>query len=160
VNTRQARIPGKLDLKKRKEEKMTEETGSEASGSRQQPQQPPQPPKRSKAEKALKKRKVRMIKMAPGRAAYVAEFLELIAPLVRHGVPLKFRMHPFRNTCGAKTRCGEPCRCFALANGRCRLHGGLSTGPKTAEGLARTREGYAAWRERQRASKGTHPEKT
>jgi len=24
-----------------------------------------------------------------------------------------------------------------MANGRCRLHGGLSTGPKTAEGIAR-----------------------
>jgi hypothetical protein len=27
-----------------------------------------------------------------------------------------------------------------MANGRCRLHGGLSTGPKTAEGIARIRQ--------------------
>jgi hypothetical protein len=26
-----------------------------------------------------------------------------------------------------------------MANGRCRLHGGLSTGPKTAEGIERIR---------------------
>lgn len=32
---------------------------------------------------------------------------------------------------------GRPCRAPAMANGRCRLHGGLSTGPKTAEGRAR-----------------------
>jgi hypothetical protein len=41
--------------------------------------------------------------------------------------------------CGAKTRRGTPCQCPAMANGRCRLHGGLSTGPKTAEGIDRIR---------------------
>ena len=41
--------------------------------------------------------------------------------------------------CGAKTRRGTPCRCPAMANGRCRLHGGLSTGPRTAEGIERIR---------------------
>ena len=41
--------------------------------------------------------------------------------------------------CGAKTRRGTSCQCPAMANGRCRLHGGLSTGPKTAEGMERIR---------------------
>src|SRR5579864_4879770 len=41
--------------------------------------------------------------------------------------------------CGAKTRRGTPCQCPAMRNGRCRLHGGLSTGPKTAEGIERIR---------------------
>jgi hypothetical protein len=41
--------------------------------------------------------------------------------------------------CGAKTRRGTLCQCPAMANGRCRLHGGLSTGPKTAEGIERIR---------------------
>ena len=41
--------------------------------------------------------------------------------------------------CGARTRRGTSCRCPAMANGRCRLHGGLSTGPKTAEGIERIR---------------------
>ena len=44
--------------------------------------------------------------------------------------------------CGAKrrgteTRCNGP----AMANGRCRLHGGLSTGPRTPEGLERSKRG-------------------
>ena len=36
--------------------------------------------------------------------------------------------------CEAKTRRGTACRCKALPNGRCKLHGGHSTGPKTREG--------------------------
>jgi hypothetical protein len=41
--------------------------------------------------------------------------------------------------CGAKgKRTGKPCPSKALyANGRCRHHGGLSTGPKTPEGRAK-----------------------
>ena len=41
--------------------------------------------------------------------------------------------------CNAKTRRGTRCQCPAMANGRCRLHGGLSTGPQTAEGKERIR---------------------
>lgn len=33
-----------------------------------------------------------------------------------------------RKRCGAKTRSGKPCRNGAMANGRCRMHGGKSTG--------------------------------
>jgi len=40
--------------------------------------------------------------------------------------------------CGARTRCGGACRQPAMPNGRCRLHGGLSTGPRTPAGLARS----------------------
>lgn len=37
--------------------------------------------------------------------------------------------------CGAYARStGNPCQAGALRNGRCRLHGGLSTGPKSLEG--------------------------
>lgn len=40
--------------------------------------------------------------------------------------------------CGAKTRAGTPCKRTDLYGpGRCKLHGGLSTGPTTAEGKAR-----------------------
>lgn len=42
--------------------------------------------------------------------------------------------------CAAKTRAGTPCQRYALKNkknGRCRLHGGLSTGAKTKEGKER-----------------------
>jgi len=37
--------------------------------------------------------------------------------------------------CGAKTRRGTPCQAPAMKNGRCRLHGGKSTGPRTPEGI-------------------------
>jgi hypothetical protein len=54
--------------------------------------------------------------------------------------------------CGARTRAGPPCKRAAAAdpdlsgtrwgaiprNGRCRLHGGASTGPRTAGGKARS----------------------
>lgn len=41
--------------------------------------------------------------------------------------------------CGAKTRAGTPCKQKALYHsGRCKLHGGLSTGPTTHEGKARS----------------------
>ena len=42
--------------------------------------------------------------------------------------------------CGAKNRRGVPCQCPAMRNGRCWLHGGLSTGPRTPEGMERIRK--------------------
>lgn len=41
--------------------------------------------------------------------------------------------------CGAKTRRQTACLSPAMKNGRCRMHGGASTGPRTAEGKERTR---------------------
>ena len=58
---------------------------------------------------------------------------------------LQQRSEPIRRTCGAQTRKGTPCKALGLANGRCRNHGGMSTGPKTAEGWARTRVARAAY---------------
>ena len=68
--------------------------------------------------------------------------------------------------CGVLTRKGTPCQAKAAwdeyrcapKNGRCRLHGGASTGPRTEEGLARSTEGARAaqlrrW-ERYREEKG------
>src|SRR5215467_3704776 len=38
--------------------------------------------------------------------------------------------------CGARSkRTGKPCRAAAMRNGRCKVHGGNSTGPRTPEGL-------------------------
>ena len=43
--------------------------------------------------------------------------------------------------CGANTRRGTPCQCPAMrGKRRCRLHGGLSTGPRTPEGRERCRQ--------------------
>lgn len=62
--------------------------------------------------------------------------------------------------CGARCRDGHPCqakaawdetRCY-VRNGRCRLHGGLSTGPKTAAGKRRI--GEAARRRAQHQRQG------
>ena len=40
--------------------------------------------------------------------------------------------------CGAKTRRGTACQCPAnKKNGRCKVHGGASTGPRSEEGRAR-----------------------
>ena len=46
--------------------------------------------------------------------------------------------NPSKALCRAKTRSGTPCkRVGDPINGRCRLHGGKSTGPRTEEGRAR-----------------------
>lgn len=44
-------------------------------------------------------------------------------------LPFPQELHDLR--CGAKTRAGTPCKMNALhRNGRCKLHGGMSTGPR------------------------------
>jgi hypothetical protein len=48
-------------------------------------------------------------------------------------------MQPAQKLCGARTRAGQQCKARAMPNGRCRMHGGPSTGPRTPEGLARLR---------------------
>jgi len=63
--------------------------------------------------------------------------------------------------CGAmkrrkKTPCGSP----AMANGRCRIHGGTSTGPKTSEGIenirkAQTKHGQRSAEAIRRRKEGT-----
>ncbi|AYN94419.1 hypothetical protein EAW52_10835 [Pseudomonas sp. LTJR-52] len=44
------------------------------------------------------------------------------------------------NECGAKTRAGGKCKAPAMANGRCRVHGGTSTGPKNSFGNQNARK--------------------
>ncbi len=52
--------------------------------------------------------------------------------------------------CGAKTRRGTPCKRRDLyAGGRCRLHGGLSTGPRTEEGK---KKASMNWKKRLRST--------
>ena len=54
------------------------------------------------------------------------------------GIPWQFGPDWPGQRCGAKTRKGTPCQRPAYKrNGRCSLHGGKSTGPKTEDGLAR-----------------------
>jgi hypothetical protein len=43
-----------------------------------------------------------------------------------------------RPRCGARTKAtGQPCQARALTNGRCKFHGGASTGPRTEAGRER-----------------------
>jgi hypothetical protein len=56
-----------------------------------------------------------------------------------------------RLSCGAKTRAGHPCRRKGSGKGgRCLLHGGRSTGPRTIEGRERIaraqRDRWEHWR--------------
>jgi hypothetical protein len=58
------------------------------------------------------------------------------------------RMKKNRPVCGARCRDGHACRAKAVVNsktdkplnGRCRMHGGLSSGAKTEEGKVRSKE--------------------
>ncbi len=51
--------------------------------------------------------------------------------------PQQIKNNP-QTECGAFARStGKPCKRKALVNGRCPNHGGLSTGPRSAEGKAR-----------------------
>jgi len=63
-----------------------------------------------------------------------------------------------RPRCGARTRAGGSCKAPALPEKeRCRMHGGLSTGPKTPEGKARTlaalKAGFQRWVAERRAER-------
>lgn len=54
--------------------------------------------------------------------------------------------------CGAHARTtGNPCQAKAMTNGRCKNHGGMSTGPKTPEGRQ-----AIAQATRQRMASGGH----
>jgi len=44
--------------------------------------------------------------------------------------------------CNAKTRSGNTCKAPAMRNGRCRMHGGKSTGPKTKKGIEKIRAAH------------------
>jgi hypothetical protein len=44
--------------------------------------------------------------------------------------------------CGARTRSGTPCRCPAMPNGKCRIHGGLSPGAPRGAANGSYRDGY------------------
>ena len=56
--------------------------------------------------------------------------------------------------CNAKTRKGTPCQARGFGKGgRCKFHGGASTGPRTPEGKARAlaaaRAGFERWKAKQ-----------
>lgn len=44
--------------------------------------------------------------------------------------------------CGARTSSGGRCRCPAMPNGKCRVHGGLSPGAPRGSANGRFKDGY------------------
>jgi hypothetical protein len=62
----------------------------------------------------------------------------------KEGYPLPMELPTYPEelrgmTCSAKTRAGTPCKQKRIyINGRCKLHGGLSTGPRTKRGKRRS----------------------
>ncbi len=81
---------------------------------------------------------------------------ELTPPVgaTRRGVPADYDGTDAR-LCNARTRTGRPCRALALPSGRCKWHGGMSTGPKTAGGKARSALNLIKARETQTAKRRT-----
>ena len=68
-----------------------------------------------------------------------------------------------RGKCGAKTRKGTPCNAPPVwdkltdkaKNGRCKMHGGLSTGAKTEAGRQAIREAVIASNQRRKITQET-----
>jgi hypothetical protein len=64
-----------------------------------------------------------------------------INELLRRAAQRRARRLARKRKCGARTRMGTPCQALGRGRGgRCKLHGGKSTGPRTPEGRARIAE--------------------
>ena len=85
----------------------------------------------AKVRQYLRELCARGVKVGP----LLGDELDLQPGDTKRGIPAGFT-HPA--LCGAKTKVGHPCRAMKVAGRkRCKWHGGLSTGPRTAEGKAR-----------------------
>lgn len=92
--------------------------------------------------------------LEPAPVPSAQERLAQLAGGIPLGVSIVNRVRtitPRRPACGAKTRKGTPCTWKAEpGKGRCKLHGGRSTGAKTPEGRERIAEAqrrrWARWR--------------
>ena len=72
--------------------------------------------------------------------------------LIEAGKATRLGAHWPGQRCFAKTRQGTPCRNPVVTNrNRCRMHGGLSTGPRTPEGKARSIAAHTKHGRRSRA---------
>ena len=88
---------------------------------------------------------------------------EIAREFIAMGIYRSGRGGRLRNgKCGAHARTtGKPCQAPAMGNGRCKLHGGKSTGPRTKAGAKRSaaaaRKGMKRWWARWRVLKGRRP---
>ena len=62
------------------------------------------------------------------------------------------RVKKINGTCGAYSRStGKPCKMMSVKpGGRCRIHGGLSTGPRTIEGRKQSSRNISAFNTQKR----------
>ena len=66
-------------------------------------------------------------------------------PLILTGKPWRLGPKWPGRRCLAKTRSGGQCQCPAMkGKARCRIHGGLSTGPRTKDGKEKARQAFDA----------------
>ena len=74
------------------------------------------------------------------------------AELIEAGMATRFGPNWPGRRCLAKTRQGTPCQNPAIEGpGRCKLHGGKSTGPRTPEGKARSIDARTEYGRRSKA---------
>jgi hypothetical protein len=67
-----------------------------------------------------------------------------LPPVILAPSPPRYRLE--RPRCGAKTRKGTPCQAAGIGRGgRCKFHGGMSTGARTPEGRQRQALARAKW---------------
>lgn len=86
----------------------------------------------ARLEDADKRRRYRIyhLERAALFAVYAANGYRGPAPAI---APIPYDLRAL--ACGARTRAGSPCkRTDIFLNGRCKFHGGLSTGPRSSDG--------------------------
>ncbi len=94
--------------------------------------------------------------IAERRALFFIDTGQIPPPMVLPDYP-EFPPECEGMTCGAKAKSsGQPCKSKEIhKNGRCKFHGGLSTGPKSAEGKLAALENLRLGREPHRAAEKT-----
>ncbi len=94
--------------------------------------------------------------IAERRALFFIDTGQIPPPMVLPDYP-EFPPECEGMTCGAKAKSsGQPCKSKEIhKNGRCKFHGGLSTGPKSAEGELAALENLRLGREPHRDAEKT-----
>ena len=94
--------------------------------------------------------------IAERRALFFIDTGQIPPPMVLPDYP-EFPPECEGMTCGAKAKSsGQPCKSKEIhKNGRCKFHGGLSTGPKSTEGKLAALENLRLGREPHRAAEKT-----
>lgn len=105
---------------------------------------------------ALRKFLAHSEEIAERRALFFIDTGQMPPPLVLPDYP-EFPPECEGMTCGAKAKSsGQPCKSKEIhKNGRCKFHGGLSTGPKSTEGKLAALENLRLGREPHRTAEKT-----